>query len=509
MEESVITKVSNTKKYLLLVLGLLLLMVSNGTWIVPIATWLFSIFIIRFLRTQKKLWHTFICAIAYMGVFCIMWYGLIPFSGFMYYIVAGGIGLILFLPFLVDKIIAPRLPGFIATLIFPLAYVSIEYIAFQLTPYGTWGSLAYTQYGNLPLMQIVSITGIYGLTFLITWLGSVVNWAWEQQFSWSNIKTGIKIFIAVMTTVLLFGGTYLGFLSPKSNDVKIAGVQSSLFKTLSATEPQVELSEINWDSMLSKYRPVIDELFLISESAAKDGSKFVSWAEASVIIHKDDEPAFIDRGKQLAQQEQTYLAMAYSVLLHTDLSLLPEKKMFENKVIIVGPKGEVLLEYLKAIPVPGFEAMAQVKGDGEVTIFNTPYGNVSALICYDNDFPTLVRKVGKAGADILLDPSADWEAINPYHTNIVAFRAIENGFSVVRTTARGLSAAYDYQGRTLATMDYFKTDDLIFTAYVPEKGITTIYAKIGDVFAWLSIIGLIAIPIWILIRKRKSRSVKH
>lgn len=183
--------------------------------------------------------------------------------------------------------------------------------------------------------------------------------------------------------------------------------------------------------------------------------------------------------------------------------------MFENKVVIVGPKGEVLLEYLKAIPVPGFEAMAQVKGDGEATIFNTPFGRVSALICYDNDFPTLVRKVGKAGADILFDPSGDWEAINPYHTNIVAFRAIENGFSVVRTTARGLSAAYDYQGRTLATMDYFKTDDLVFTAYLPEKGITTIYAKIGDVFAWLSIIGLITVPLRVLIRKRRSRSVNN
>lgn len=72
-----------------------------------------------------------------------------------------------------------------------------------------------------------------------------------------------------------------------------------------------------------------------------------------------------------------------------------------------------------------------------------------------------------------------------------------------------LSSAYDYQGRTLATMDYFKTDDKVLTAYIPEKGITTIYAKIGDVFAWLSIIGLIVVPVCGLIRKRKSGSAKH
>jgi len=500
---------SGLLSYLWLIVGAILLLFSNGNWIVPFAAWLSPIFIIRFLRTQKSSWHILICAIVYTIVFCIAWQGLIPFPGILYYVVASGLGLIFFLPFLIDKIIAPRLRGFIATLVFPLAFTSFEYIGFQFTPFGTWGSLAYTQYGNLPLMQIVSVTGIYGLTFLITWFAAIVNWAWEQQFDWSRISTGIKIFVGIMMVVLLYGSMYLVFLSPNSNEVKVAGVQSHLGKTLLASEYEWfyegDVTKANWDSIFSKNKIVIDDLFLISEVAAKGGAKIVSWAEASIIVPKEDEPAFIDQGKQLAQQEQIYLEMAYSAILHTDPTRLPEDKMWENKVILITPSGDALPQYRKTILVPGLEAMLAVKGDDDAPMVNTPYGRISSLICYDNDFPSFVReKVGKAGADLLIGPSGDWEDIDPYHTNMMAFRAIENGFSVLRVTYQGLSAAYDYQGRTLATMDYFKTDDKVFTAFVPEKGVTTIYAKIGDVFAWLCVAGFITISGLALIRKRRS-----
>ena len=508
-QEQAVRRKSDQLAYLWLIIGAVLLLFANGKWIAPIATWLFPVFFIHFMRPQKSAWHILICAIVYASVFCIAWQGMIPFPGILYYVVASGLGLIFFLPFLIDKILAPRLRGFIATLVFPLAYTSFEYIGFQFTPFGTWGSLAYTQYGNLPLMQIVSITGIYGLTFLITWFAAVVNWAWEQQFDWSKISTGIKIYVGVFVAALLYGSMYLVFLSPQSNVVKIAGVQSGLGKTLLESEYEWfydgDVTKANWDSIISKNKIVIDDLFLKSEMAAKGGAKIVAWAEASALVPKEGEPAFIERGKQLAQQEQIYLEMSYSAILHTDLTLLPENKMWENKVVFITPSGDVLPQYRKTILVPGLEAMLAVKGNDDAPMINTPYGRLSALICYDNDFPSFVReKVGKAGADLLIDPSGDWEDIDPYHTNMVAFRAVENGFSVMRVTYQGLSAAYDYQGRTLATMDYFRTDDKILTAQVPEKGMTTTYTKIGDVFAWLCVVGFITITGLAVIRKRKS-----
>ena len=502
------------RKYLLLAIGLLLLLVSNGRWIMPVATWLFPIFIIRFLRIQKSLWHTLICAVAFVGVFCISWQGIIPFPGFLYYAVVGGIGLAFFLPFIIDKFIAPRLRGFIATLAFPLAYTTVEYIGFQFTPFGTWGSLAYTQFGNLPFMQIASITGIYGLTFLITWFASLVNWVWEENFDWTKTSRGVKIYASVMAAVLLFGGAYLVFLSPRSNEIKVAGVQShiaeAVLKPISKKLSEGDYSKATWTSYFVKTDIIVDDLFLKSEIVAKGGAKMVSWAENPVMIPKGDEPAFIERGKHLAKQEQIYLLLNYSISLSTDPSRAPEEKMWSTRVVIVGPTGEVLSTYRKTILVPGYEATLAVKGNDDAVVIDTPFGRISSLICFDNDFPSFVRKqVGKEGVDIFFDPSGDWKDIDPYHTNMMAFRAIENGFSVVRVTGLGLSAAYDYQGRTLATMDYFKTKDKVFTVYVPEKGVRTVYSQIGDLFSWLSIAGLIAIIGRVILKRKHTTSSKR
>lgn len=429
----------------------------------------------------------------------------------MFYAIAGGIGLAFFVPFVIDKFISPRVSEFMATLVFPLAWTSVEFIGFQLSPFGTWGSLAYTQYGNLPFMQIVSITGIYGLTFLITWFASVVNWIWEQKFDWSKIRKGVAIYAGVMATVLLYGGLYLVFLSPKSNEVKIAGVQSHITEeTLKSAVDRLnthDYSEESWNYFFSKTNIIVDDLFAKSEAVAKGGAKIVSWTENPVMIRKGDEPAFIERGARLAKQEQIYLALNYSINLNADPRKAPAEKFWSTRTVIVGPTGEVLSKYRKTILVPGFEATIAESGNDDVAVVNTPYGRISSLICYDNDFPAFVRRqVGKKGIDILFDPSGDWKEIDPYHTNMMAFRAIENGFSVVRVTFQGLSAAYDYQGRTLTTMDYFKTDDKIFTAYVPEKGIKTIYSQIGDVFAWLSIVSLVALIGHAILKSRTFRN---
>ncbi len=503
-------RIPNTRKYLLPVIGLLLLLVSNGRWIVPVATWLSALFIIRYLRTQKNWWLILIFFLAYLGIYCLAWQELIKLPGFIYYVVACGIGAIFFLPFLLDILFAPRLKGFIATLIFPLSYTAVEYIGFQFSPYGTWGSLAYTQFGNLPFMQLASITGIYGLTFLITWFASVVNWAWEQKFDWPKIRKGVAIYVGIIVAVLLYGGMYLMLLSPKSNEVKVAGVQSHIAEEI--LKPVVDkinagdLSREVWDVYFTQTNIISDDLFAKSETAAKGGAKIIAWSENPVMIRKDDEPSFIEKGQNFAKQEQVYLVMNYSINLSDDPRKAPQEKFWSDRTVIISSKGEVLSTYRKTILVPGFEATLAVSGNDKATVIDTPYGHITSLVCFDNDFPSFVRKqIGNKGVDILFDPSGDWKGLEPFHTNMMAYRAIENGFSVVRITSSGLSAVYDYQGRTLATMDYFKTTDKVFTAYVPEKGIWTIYSYIGDVFAWLFIVGLVALIGHTILKSRTFR----
>jgi apolipoprotein N-acyltransferase len=82
---------------------------------------------------------------------------------------------------------------------------------------------------------------------------------------------------------------------------------------------------------------------------------------------------------------------------------------------------------------------------------------------------------------------------------MASFRGIENGFSIVRATGNGLSAAFDYQGRTLAAAD-FSTTKQAMVAHVPTHGVKTIYTVIGDLFAWLSMVGFVALVGLALVR---------
>jgi apolipoprotein N-acyltransferase len=136
----------------------------------------------------------------------------------------------------------------------------------------------------------------------------------------------------------------------------------------------------------------------------------------------------------------------------------------------------------------------------------SPYGRLAGVICFDLDYPGTMRQAGQVGADLLLGPSDDWQGFDPAHAHDATFRAIENGFSLVREASHGLSIAVDYEGRVLSASDYFTTDHQVMVAYVPMQGVRTIYATIGDLFAWLCIIGLLGLTGLAIIQSRKRHS---
>jgi apolipoprotein N-acyltransferase len=102
----------------------------------------------------------------------------------------------------------------------------------------------------------------------------------------------------------------------------------------------------------------------------------------------------------------------------------------------------------------------------------------------------------------MLDPSWDWRALDPLHTDMAVARAVENGFSLVRQTPEGLSVAVDHQGRVLAAMDHFRTAERTLIADVPARGERTLYAALGDWLAWLCVLALPALAL----AKRKTSS---
>jgi len=154
--------------------------------------------------------------------------------------------------------------------------------------------------------------------------------------------------------------------------------------------------------------------------------------------------------------------------------------------------------------VTGTESATTVAGVNQVPTVQTPYGRISNVVCFDATYQNTLRQAGQAGADIMLVPGNDWRLTDPIDTQVAVFRAIENGYSLVRQASSGLSIAADYEGNVLAATDYFTTNQQVMVAYVPTQGVRTIYAAIGDLFAWLSLLGLFALVGVVIMRRRQA-----
>jgi len=482
-----------------LAIAFLLAVFAQAKAAIPLAAWLAPILLLRFVRSQKVLRGMLLAYLVTVAAFVIGNWNLT--DPILFSLVGIVLGLLTLFPYLADRLITPRLHGFVATLVFPLAYVTFEYLL-SFGPYGTWFSLAYTQYGNLPLLQLVSVTGLWGVTFLIAWLAAVANWAWEHHFAWPAIRRGMLLPAGVLALVLLGGGLRLTFFPPTGSTVRIAAVTAS--RAVFFSDSAMSRFGSNFFSgkisqaELQQYRQAMarldDDLFSRSLEQARAGAKMISWTEGGAIVVKEDEASLIERGRQFARKAGGYLNMGIVVFMS-------HPPYGENETVLVDPSGQVLWHYDKAHPVLGKETYPP--GDGIVPVVQTPYGRLSNVICFDADFQGLMR----VGTDLMLVPSNDWLEIDPMHAQMATFRAIENGYSLVRPTSNGLSLAVEYEGRVVGAADYFTTDQQVVVATLPMRGVQTIYTTIGDLFAWLSMGGLLALIAVVIVQGKRKRGL--
>ena len=473
-----------------LAVAAILLLLANGRNTVPIAAWFAPLFLLRFVRARGKWLGLSIGWLVLSGVWTFQFRGMAPLPTVAFLILAAAFGLVQLLPLALDRFLTTRMAGFTGTLPLPLAWVVTEYVVSEFTPYGSWGSWAYTQHENLLLLQITSVTGPYGISFLIAWFATVGNWAWEHQFAWPKVRSGVLTFSVAMAAVLLIGGARLAFHLSDVPTVRVASLTRpdiDLFTDPALAQQAYAgtLSEEGIEQIRERAKEINENLFQRSEKEARAGAKIVFWGEANAFAFKKDEPALIRRGAELARSHQIYLGISVGTWNQDS------PKPFENKIVLIDPKGEVVLNTLKARPVPGGEAAISARDDGRIKSVATPYGRIGAAICFDMDFPGLIAEAGRQRVDVMLVPSNDWRAIDPWHTHMARLRAVEQGFNLVRHVSGGLSLATDYHGRTLASMDHYTTKHRALIAHVPTRGVQTLYSRIGDTFAWLCLAGLL------------------
>lgn len=483
--------------FLWLILGGALQVFGFGKWIVPLAAWLAPIFLLHFTREATPV-------AGVLGVWLALFIAVsasnrevIPVPGAGFFGVAAAMTATMTLPFLADRLLSPQLPGFLSPLAFPLAWIALEFLAARMNPFGNWGALGYTQRGNLPLMQLASVTGIWGISFLVTWCAALVNWAWDNQFDWGAVQHGVLLYAAVWCLAMLGGGVRLA-LASHAPTVRIAGIgwpkgiiEADEFLRILAPD----LTAIERERIRDKFGALQDSFFDRSRREAQAGARIVVWPEANLMVLKEDEARFLERAQQFARDNGVFLLMGMATLK------TGAARPVENKAVLLDPAGEVAFSYLKTTAVPGLEARINIRGGGTLPVADTPYGRIVAPICFDLDFPQLIRQAGRSRADLMLVPASDWQAITHLHQLIAEFRAIENGAAMFRIARWGGAGAVDPYGRHLAAMDDFTAPDNVMVAQVPASaGVHTVYARVGDLFAWLCVTGLLGCIGWAAMR---------
>lgn len=353
-----------------------------------------------------------------------------------------------------------------AAWLFPAVFVLAEWAQATLTPFATWGSMAYTQVNNIVWLQLVSLGGMWGLSYVIY----LISYQIYCLLAGKGTKWTPQAILAPILLVSIFGATRLALSENK--------LQENLRVAAIGTDSRIGTSEFPSPHERAINR---DAIYGRMEIAAQSGAELVVWTEAAAGILPEEEENFQVEVSQLVDSLNITAVVAYVIPLQFD----PLK--YVNKYIAIDSKGQIMQQYLKHEPVPGEPA---VKGREPHKAFSASGLTMGGAICYDFDFPRLGLAIAKLGVDMVALPSSDWKGIDPIHTQMAAFRAVEGGYSLVRSTRWGLSAAIDHHGRIRGQLSDNDTGDKILLAQLPVSGVRTVYGSLGD---WFPLVCLIAI----------------
>jgi apolipoprotein N-acyltransferase len=465
---------------------------------------------------------------------CIGWgaiYGFLTYSIFNYWLwtfnpVAGIIVYCIYLVYMaivffffkLADIFYPKKAYLVQWLIW-LAYEYLKTKGFLGYPYGITG---YSQWRIIPLIQIASILGVWGVCALVSfpsfWLATALK-EHKGDISKENIISTLKGFFrkekisAIIWAIALTAALIFGVIQNKdfsgSPKVNIALIQHN------ADPWKAENLKTSWQR-LETYRQNLAILKRLSDEAIVSQPKpnLVVWPETAFIqsiywhsTYRNDQDSWL-----IVKELLEYLSTKDIPFLignndaRMDISKNPDK--LENyrvdyNAALLFEDGKNTGTYRKLHLVPFTEHFpykkqlpffynALIKADthfwekGEdETVFSLPGFNFSSPICFEDAFGYLSRNFVLRGADVLVNITNDaWAKSLPsqkQHLTMSVFRAVENHRPMVRSTVSGQTCAIDPSGRVITEAQAFK--ETYITVPVPLVKNNTIYTKYGDFFA--------------------------
>ena len=350
---------------------------------------------------------------------------------------------------------------FLAAFAFPVYWVTCEYLDAMASPHSTWGNLAYTQMDFLPLIQIASVTGLWGISFVVfLFAGTVAALFSGAGKLWQRRALAIAVGF-VISAVLVFGEWRLQW-NPSAKSVPV---------TLIAKDVPISLYLGSEEQALELLREYADEIRRVTPA----GTQAVVLPEK---IGRVREGALAEVDSLFSSAVTTTSAAVLAGLVRKTSSGSFNSSRFYSS------DGKLEANYDKHHLIPGVEP--EKSGDKRI-ILDQSSGRWGLQICKDMDFPALSREYATDGADLMLVPAWDFNVDRWLHSRMAVLRAVEDGFALARSARNGLLTLSDNRGRILAEKATAPGRFVSISGILNIAPEETFYARTGDWFAWLCV----------------------
>jgi apolipoprotein N-acyltransferase len=501
----------------LIAFSLSMFKMDSPVWI---AAWMAPVFLIRFIRDSK--WVSAVI-VGFLALQIAVFIAILPMMSmmesssvkmdFLFILVMQAKSGLLFsallslVPFILDKALHKHLPKFAASLVYPSGVVAVEFLNSLII--GTANTFGETQFALPPLVVTCSLFGVFGLSFLVAWFAPMINTLWEEKWNIKNLGYSGLVYTAIMAAMLIYGGVAIAFPKEADGSVPIAGItlESGFFDRMADSDLYVDeifdLDPAGIAELMSSPQSHLDEMRQKTQEAVRAGAKIIVWQEYALALESSVADTYLLEMQNLADEEDVYLLISYGRLLNEKEK---KDKVMANTGVLFTPGGKIGWEYEKAFPGAGYEDLMVEVGPGNIPYLDTPYGRMGQVICADMLLPQYIRQAAAKDIDLLLVPSFDAVSFAPLLTFSSAYRAVENGFTMIRISGGGHSAVIDPYYRQWAGQSFLEQGSTNFYANVPVVSKKTFYAGIGFVFPY--IILLLLISLIVLAAKRAVKQDK-
>ena len=292
--------------------------------------------------------------------------------------------------------LASRKGSVFACTLAPFLWVAVEFARAHLPIFAfPWNLIGYAASGNLALVQLTVLTGIYGLSLLVAGFGALLAYAIlsGRQRAWKAVivSSGLLLLVAHSGSRLV----------PFAQATQVAHLVQTNF-------PQSEEYPTNW---IELHSGDLDELQRISIGAATQEPGLIVWPEVPAPFSLQDQ-RFAPRAIQIARDSGSPFLVGVEDWKRNAAGMW----MAGNTAVLLDPSGRRVFTYDKIHLVPFGEYVplrrwlaftGKLTADiGDFTpgtqyaVGQVSGGSFAVYICYEAVFPEAVRKFTKNGAAI-------------------------------------------------------------------------------------------------------------